>query len=186
MIAVIGEMSLSFFPEGDKWVKKFSGKGYEWARKLKCDEDVVFLSVLPMGDTGKEMAECLISNGIVFDPEMRSPLNPSIQVGKEIFIRGSAPITLSAERLSDALSYFSDIRSVVVSASLLSFNPSASAVLDALSFAFPQPRVAVDTDIPPLSGSNPELLDRTITQLKAVLKECLVSDSESEILSFLR
>lgn len=186
MIAVIGEMSLSFIPEGDKWIKKFSGTGYEWALKLKALDSVVLLTVLPMGECGKEMAECLVDNGIVFDPDMHSPLNPAIKVGNEYFLRGSAPLTLSAEKLSDALTYFSDIRKVVVSSALLSYNPSASAVLDALSFASPQPKVAVDNSSPLCPGSNESLLEKTLSALKSAMGECLVSDSESEILGFLR
>ena len=62
MIAVIGEMTVSFRKNGDVWTRRFSGLGYNWAKKLKEEKnDVLLLTVLPFGDLGKEMADDLVS-----------------------------------------------------------------------------------------------------------------------------
>ena len=187
MIAVIGEMTVSFRKNGDVWTRRFSGLGYNWAKKLKEEKnDVLLLTVLPFGDLGKEMADDLVSNSIVFDPDMHMPLNPVIEVENECFMRSSSSLALSTERLSDALSYFSDVKSVVVSSNLLSYNPVSSAILDSLSFMYPQPRVAVDTGFNPKAIGQGEMMRRRFEELSSCISSFLATDDKDAILDFLR
>ena len=63
MIAVIGEMAVSFRRDGNGWKRSYTGLGYSWAVSLKeKGESVVLFSVLPAGRTGKEMAEELVDH----------------------------------------------------------------------------------------------------------------------------
>ncbi len=187
MIAVIGEMALSFDKSGSAWEKTFKGLGYEWAMRLKEEgKDVLLITVLPCGKSGNEMAEELVSKGIVFDPDLHLPLNPPIAVDGEWFLRSSSAVALSAEKLTDTLSYFHDIKSVVVSSSLLSYNPASSAVLDSLSFMFPQPEVFIDTSCSESAIGQKEILEKTLNSFSSAMERVLITDSKEEILTALR
>ena len=187
MIAVIGEMAVSFTEKDGTWNMEFSGLGYEWACRLKDEgEDVLLLTVLPYGKTGKMMADELVSREIVFDPDIHLPLNPVISINGEWYMKSSSAISLSAEKLTDALSYFSDIKSVVVSSSLLSYNPSSSSILDSLSFMYPQPRVAVDTGCLASAVGQDEMMKRTIRELSSSLQSFIATDDKKAILDFVR
>ncbi len=187
MIAVIGEMAVSFIPAEGSWEREFSGLGYEWAARLReMGKDVLLLTVLPHGRTGRDMADELVRLGVVFDPDMRAPLNPAVVIDGEWLLKGSAPVSLSTEKLSDAFSYFSDIESVVVSGTILSYNPAASAVLDAVSFMNPLPRVAVDTGYPEAAEGNASILERTLSGFRASVPGVLISSDRDEVLSLVR
>lgn len=187
MIAVIGEMTVSFEKEGKLWSRKFSGRGYEWAKKLRENgEEVLFLSVLPYGGVGDDMENEIRNLGISYDKDLRMPLNPAIGIDGEWFIRSSAAVSISTERLSYSLSAFSDIKSVIVSSVLLSYNPSASAILDAVSFLYPQPRTAIDTSASEGAIGQSSILERTIGLFRSCMNDLIVSDNVDEILSFVR
>ena len=81
-----------------------------------------------------------------------------------------------------AFSYFSDIKSVVVSSAVLSANPSASAVLDALSFLSPLPEIVVDKSLPEGEIVNNDILERTLNGFRAI-PGCLITDDKEEILN---
>ena len=101
-------------------------------------------------------------------------------------MRSSSSLALSTERLSDALSYFSDVKSVVVSSNLLSYNPVSSAILDSLSFMYPQPRVAVDTGFNPKAIGQEEMMRRRFEELSSCISSFLATDDKDAILDFLR
>ena len=187
MIAVIGEMAVSFSRDGDNWRRNYAGLGYEWCRRLKEQgEDVLLLSVLPHGRIGREMADELVRLGVVFDPDMHMPLNPVFCVDGEWFFRSSSAISLSSEKLSDAFAYFSDIKAVVVSSALLSYNPSASAVLDAVSFLSSRPKVAVDASAAGSAIGQEEILKRTLSEFAACMPDTLIEENKEKILAFVR
>ena len=187
MIAVIGEMAVSFRKNGDGWSRSFSGLGYEWAARLRENgSDALLLTVLPSGGIGKEMADELVRCGIVFDPDMQRPLNPLVEIDGEWLMKGSSPVSLSTEQLTDAFSYFSDIKAVVISSALLSYNPSASSILDAVSFMFPQPKVVIDTSLPEGEKGQDELLKKTLDSFSSSVANLLITDKQDEILSFVR
>lgn len=73
--------------------------------------------------------------------------------------------------------------SVVVSSVLLSYNPSASAVIDTLSFLYPQPRLAIDTSVEIEEGRNIEA--RAIGDARTGFSSLLVSSDKAAIASFL-
>lgn len=186
MIAVIGEMA-TVFEKRDGWHMEYGGMGYCWASRLKEEgQDALLLSVLPSGNVGKGMAEALVAKGIVFDPDLLQPMAPAISIDGEWFIRSSSSTALSAERITDAFSYFADIRSVVISSVLLSYNPAASAILDSVSFMSPRPRAAIDLSAPEGAIGSKDLMDRTLRSFSACVDDILISDDKEAILGFVR
>lgn len=182
MIAVIGEMAISFSADGGAWKREYTGLGYEWAVHLReRGVETALLSILPMGRIGEGMADELGRRGILFDPDLRLPLNPMLRIDGEWIMKGSAPFALSVEKLGEALSRMNGMTGVVVSSRLLSANPASSAVLDALSFLSPRPRIAIDTS--PESGtlSDAAVLARTLDGFRASVPEAVISSSEAEI-----
>ncbi len=187
MIAVIGEMGVSFSPVDGRWEKSFSGLGYDWVSRLRAEKlDTLFLTVLPFGRTGREFSDELLRLGAVFDPDIRENMNLLIGIDGEWYMKGSASTALDAEKLTASFSYFSDIKSVVVSSSILSYNPSASATLDAVSFMFPLPRVAVDTGCEEGIIGNHDILERTLSAFSSSIPDVLITDDKSRILDFVR
>ena len=187
MIAVIGEMAVSFRRDGNIWNRSYSGLGYSWAVSLKeKGESVVLFSVLPAGRTGKEMAEELVRKQILFDPDMLTPLNPAFEIDGEWFMKGSAPAAMETEKLSDAFTYFGDIQSIVISSRLLSYNPASSAVLDAVSFLSPFPKVFIDASAGEDTIGQKAILERTLREFSQCVPGTVIASDPGEILSALR
>ena len=180
MILVIGEMCSVFSPVGNGlYERRFSGVGYEWAKRL---DDCFFLTSLSADNAGTEMRSVLEETGMkgAFIP---SSLPSSVIAGKDCYYRGTAPFSLSCEEMVLAVAGQS-FASAVVSSVILSFNPSASAVLDLLSFMSPQPRIAIDTSHNASGGEN--MRAKTIGEFRAAFPSLLVSDDADEILQFVR
>ena len=124
MIAIIGEMIPSFRKDGNGYVFSYTGIGYEWVEKLRRrGEKVLFLSPIPRGSIGKKICDELTEMGVFYDPDMLVSVNPPVKIDDEYIIRSSSMFTIDTEKLTDAFSYFSDIKSVVVSSAVLSANP---------------------------------------------------------------
>ena len=183
MIAIIGEMIPSFRKDGNGYVFSYTGIGYEWVEKLRRrGEKVLFLSPIPRGSIGKKICDELTEMGVFYDPDMLVSVNPPVKIDDEYIIRSSSMFTIDTEKLTDAFSYFSDIKSVVVSSAVLSANPSASAILDALSFLSPLPEIAVDKSLPEEEIVNNDILERTLNGFRAI-PGCLITDDKEEILN---
>ena len=187
MIAVIGEMGISFRPCEDLWSKGFSGLGYDWVVKLRNEGlDTLLLTVLPFGKSGEEISEELVRLKAVFDPDMMEHMNPLVEINGEWLMKSSSVTAMSTEKLTSAFSYFSDIKSVVISSALLSYNPSSSAILDAVSFMFPQPKVAIDTGCSESAVGNKDMLERTLSMFSSACPNVLITDDKERILDFIR
>lgn len=185
MIAVIGEIIPSFRKSGDCYVFSYEGIGWKWIEKLSQeDRKVLFLSPIARGEIGRKICEKLIELGMIFDPDMLVPANPPLSVDGEHIIRSSSIFMLDTEHLTDAFSYFSDIDSVIVSSVLLSANPSASAVLDTLSFVSPAPRIAIDISAEEGEIMNHDILEKTLSGF-SLIKTCTLCKDESEVRKFL-
>lgn len=183
MIAIIGEMIPSFRKDGNGYVFSYTGIGYEWVEKLRRrGEKVLFLSPIPRGSIGKKICDELTEMGVFYDPDMLVSVNPPVKIDDEYIIRSSSMFTIDTEKLTDAFSYFSDIKSVVVSSAVLAANPSASAVLDALSFLSPLPEIAVDKSLPEEEIVNNDILERILNGFRAI-PGCLITDDKEEILN---
>lgn len=186
MIASIGEMALSFVPEGNLWKSSYSGVGYLWASMLReKGADVLLECMLPHGKTGDGMRAELEMKGILYDESLCLPLPPAVSIGDEWFIRGSAPSALDAEKLSYSLSVHPGIDRVVISSVLLSYNPASSAIIDGVSFMYPLPRIAVDTSVPDGAAGSTEMMEKAVSVLRSSFPDALITENREEILSFL-
>ena len=117
---------------------------------------------------------------------MLTPLNPAFEIDGEWFMKGSAPAAMETEKLSDAFTYFGDIRSIVISSRLLSYNPAASAVLDAVSFLSPLPDVFIDASAGEDTIGQKAILERTLREFSACVPGTVIASDPSRILSALR
>lgn len=179
MILVIGEMAEEYVQvKNDEFRMCFSGIGYKWAKKLPQS---FFLTVLSRDRAGGMMQGELENDGIRYAKDLVSLL-PSPIIGLDNHYKGSAPLSLSAEDIMSNVSEL-EISSVLISSVLLSYNPSASAIYDALSFLSSELKVAIDDSIRPAEGAM--LLAQTIGAFRSDFSNLIISSNESEILSFL-
>ena len=181
MILVIGEMvSLFSHDSGDSYRCSFAGIGYEWAARL--GKDCFFLTMMARDRAAEGMRAALESEGLAYSRDLVSALPSAFVIDGDGYYRNTAPVTLSSEDILVSLAGTS-FDAVVVSAVLLSYNPSASAIIDTLSFMTPQPRIAIDTSIEIAEGRNIEA--KAIGEARTSFERLLVSSDRDEIASFL-
>lgn len=181
MILVIGEMASQFsLDSGDSYRHSFSGNGYEWARRI--GKDCFFLTVMAEDKAAKGMKALLDDEGIAYSRGLVSPLPSAFVIDGDRYYRNTAPVSLTGESILEAIAGMS-FDSAVVSSVLLSYNPSASAIIDTLSFLLPQPRLAIDASIEIEEGRN--IAARTIGEARTGFRSLLVSSDKTEIASFI-
>ena len=117
---------------------------------------------------------------------MMEHMNPLVEINGEWLMKSSSVTAMSTEKLTSAFSYFSDIKSVVISSALLSYNPSSSAILDSVSFMFPQPKVVIDTGCSESAIGNKDMLERTLSLFSSACPDVLITDDKERILDFIR
>lgn len=181
MILVIGEMVSQFSHDGgDSYRRSFSGIGYEWARRI--GKECFFLTVMARDKASAEMRATLDAEGIAYSRDLVSTLPSAFVIDGDRYYRNTAPVSLTEESILESIAGRS-FDSVVVSSVLLSYNPSASAVIDTLSFLYPQPRLAIDTSVEIEEGRNIEA--RAIGDARTGFSSLLVSSDKAGIASFL-
>lgn len=180
MVLVVGEIAEEYRKiEGDEYRRVISGLGLEWAERIK---DSYLLTVLASDNASRDMSSCLASKGIRYSSGLVSTLPSAVIAGYDRHYRGTAPVSLASEDVIEFTAGL-DIEAAVVSSVLLSFNPSASAIVDALSFIVPQPRMAIDTSIVVEEGRN--TFSKAVGDARASFTQLLVSSSKDEIAHFL-
>lgn len=175
MQAVIGEIFSSYRKtDNGLYTHSFTGTGMDFP-------DLFLITALSDDAAGRVMKEMLGSCGRKMEI-IPSTLHSAFIAGDDVLLKLSAPSGIRAEDLVDVLSRHQEIDGAVLSASLLSVNPSADAIADAVSFAFGIKRIAVYTG---LEGYGGAIYERAIRMLGDSGRPVLVSNSRDEILGFL-
>lgn len=181
MILVIGEMVSQFSHEsGDSYRRSFSGIGYEWARRI--GKECFFLTVMARDKAAFEMRAALDAEGIAYSRDLTSSLPSAFVIDGDRYYRNTAPVSLTEESILESIAGRT-FDSVVVSSVLLSYNPSASAVIDTLSFLLPRPRLAIDTSVEIEEGRS--IASRTIGEARVGFESLLVTSDKGAIASFI-
>lgn len=175
MQAVIGEIFSSYRKtDNGLYTHSFTGTGMDFP-------DLFLITALSDDAAGRAMKEMLGSCGRKMEI-IPSTLHSAFIAGDDVLLKLSAPSGIRTEDLVDVLSRHQEIDGAVLSASLLSVNPSADAIADAVSFAFGIKRIAVYTG---LEGYGGAIYERAIRMLGDSGRPVLVSNSRDEILGFL-
>lgn len=175
MQAVIGEVFSSYRKtDNGLYTHSFTGTGMDFP-------DLFLITALSDDAAGRAMKEMLGSCGRKMEI-IPSTLHSAFIVGDDVLLKLSAPSGIRTEDLVDVLSRHQEIDGAVLSASLLSVNPSADAIADAVSFAFGIKRIAVYTG---LEGYGGAIYERAVRMLGDAGRPVLVSNSRDEILGFL-
>ena len=151
MIAIIGEVIAEFYPadveEGEEVRYSYSvgGSAVDAASRLEdagiADFEIVSkFSNDNLGIDEHAMLEDLDWTLADIDP---SPLLSPVDINGDIRLRNTAAATITTEELSLHLAKAKP-DAVVLSAALLSLNPSASAIVDAVLFMDNKPLIIVD------------------------------------------
>lgn len=151
MIGIIGETCAEFYPadleseEEELFSYALGGSAIEAASGLTENgiDDFLIITKLSRDNIGLDTLDMLSDiDWSVADLEP-SPLLSPVDIMGDIRLRGTAASTIGTEELSGLLS---DIKpeALVVTAPLLSLNPSASAIADSICFMDPHPLVIVD------------------------------------------
>ena len=176
MQAAIGEIFSAYMKaENGLYSHSFTGTGMDFPG---------FLLITALSDdaAGQDMKEELEAEGRKVEM-MESTLHSAFHIGEDVLLKLSAPTGIRAEDLIDVLSRHPEIDGAVLSAALLSVNPSADAIADAVSFAPQIRKIAVYTDLPEYGGP---IYDRVISMLKDAGRPMIVSDNRNEIQEFLK
>ena len=175
MQAVIGEIFSSYRKtDNGLYTHSFTGTGMDFP-------DLFLITALSDDAAGRAMKEMLGSCGRKMEI-IPSTLHSAFIAGDDVLLKLSAPSGIRTEDLVDVLSRHQEIDGAVLSASLLSVNPSADAIADTVSFAFSIKRIAVYTG---LEGYGGAIYERAVRMLGDSGRPVLVSNSRDEILGFL-
>ena len=181
MVLVIGEIAEEYRQvNGDEYRRVLSGTGLEWAVRI---EGSYLLTILGSDNASHDISAYLEGKGIRYSCDLISSLPSAVISGPDRHYRGTALTALTSEDIVECTAGMK-IDAVVVSSVMLSFNPSASAIVDTLSFLVPQPRVAIDTSIMVEEGRN--IYSKTVGEARASFPELLVSSDKDEIERFIK
>ena len=175
MQAVIGEIFSSYRKtDNGLYTHSFTGTGMDFP-------DLFLITALSDDAAGRAMKEMLGSSGRRMEI-IPSMLHSAFIAGDDVLLKLSAPSGIRTEDLVDVLSRHPEIDGAVLSAPLLSVNPSADAIADAVSFAPGIKRIAIYTGSEGYGGA---IYERVVRMLGDAGRPVLVSDSRDEILAFI-
>ena len=176
MQAAIGEIFSAYRKaENGFYSHSFTGTGMDFPGLL-------LITSISDDAAGCEMAEMLGSSGRKTDI-LRSHLHSAFHIGEDVLLKLSAPSSMKAEDLSDILSRHPELDGAVLSASLLSVNPSSDAIADAVSFVPQIRKIAVYTDLPEYGGP---IYEKALSMLRDAGRPMIVSSDRGEIQEFLK
>lgn len=151
MIGIIGETCAEFYPadleteEDELFSYALGGTAVEAASELTDSgiDDFLIITKLSRDNIGLDTLDMLSDIEWAVSDLEPSPLLSPVDIMGDIRLRGTAASAIGTEELSELLS---DVKpdALVLTAPLLSVNPSASAIVDSVSFMSPQPIVIVD------------------------------------------
>ena len=143
MIALIGEITSSFQMEEDAYGLSFCGI-VEPADILSASGlDISILTKLSNDGQGDIQKELLLENRWSNDSLIvRSPLLSSVMIDYDMRLKGTAPASITSSEISQRLESL-NVEWVVLSESIISTEPAASAIVDALSSLSKKPKVAI-------------------------------------------
>ncbi len=176
MQAAIGEIFSAYMKaENGLYSHSFTGTGMDFP----C---LMLITALSDDAAGLEMRKKLEAEGRKMEI-IRSTLHSAFHIGDDVLLKLSAPAGIRAEDLIDIISRHPEIDGAVISAALLSINPSADAIADAVSFSPQIRKIAVYTDLPEYGGP---IYDRVISMLKDAGRPMIVSSDRGGIQEFLK
>lgn len=151
MIAIIGEIIAEFYPadveEGEEVRYSYSvgGSAVDAASRLEDAgiADFKIVTKFSNDNLGIDEHAMLEDVGWTFSDIEPSPLLSPVDIAGDIRLRNTAAATITTEELSMYLAKAKP-DAVVISAALLSLNPSASSIVDAVLFMDNKPLIIVD------------------------------------------
>lgn len=165
MIAVIGESLIDFIgmkgaAGGELFDSHVGGCGLNAATAIgRLGGSVMFFGGVSSDMFGKRIVHHLVKNQVMFEPDLCNLPFPSIlgfasldekgSASYAFYCKGSAPMTVTTEQLSMALSINTDIRAVHIGSISLAVRPVCDSIIDAVSFMNPHPVVFFDPNVRP-------------------------------------